>query len=626
MRVAILVALLAALAAPVVAQPPPSDIAGHWAERAIAGLLTRGIAETYADRTFRPDEPISRGDFIRWMVIAVGLPRTSVRVATFVDVPITHPLSPFVEAAVRYRLIGRAATFLPGFAVRRSDAMTTAVIALGYGFESGSLRSRVLPYEDVGVLDPTTRGAVAVAIFLEPPLLREPPSPMLRPLEAMTRAEAASLIWSFLQAVENGAALRDTATIAPGLELTMEKRGVLRILPVIRIQIGAFAQEDNAQRLAATMRGRGLTAVVEFEDGLYKVRVGTFTSPTDAEVLKDQLAQEGFPAWLLTTVPNLDILPAPFWTAAVVVDLQAARLQPAIGDGIRMVRQKTSDVARRTGAVVAVNGDFYGTGGDPLGCLLVGGTVLSEPHPERTCLGITEERTLVLDRVRLTGAVLAGDARIALTGINRSRGAEELILYRPEFDAGTRTNAFGAEATVVNGVVTSVTDGQGNAPIPRDGVVLSGHGRARQWILQRLTAGTPVTIEARLVSVSGDLKWDRVVHAVGGGPRLVAAGRLVAPEGFPRTLTDRRHPRTALGLLPDGRVLLLVVDGRNPYHSLGMTLMELALELRRHGAIDGLNLDGGGSTTMVINGRVINLPSDENGERPVGSILLVLPP
>ncbi|HLE76811.1 MAG TPA: phosphodiester glycosidase family protein, partial [bacterium] len=452
-----------------------------------------------------------------------------------------------------------------------------------------------------------------------------PPSAMLRPLEAMSRGEAASLIWSFLQAVEIGATLRDVASIAPGLDLTIEKRGALRMLPVVRIQIGAFAQEENAQRLAAAMRSRGFSTVVDLEDGLFKVRVGNFVSPTEAEVLKDQLAQEGYPTWLLTTVPNLDILTAPFWTAVVLLDPQAARLEPAIGDGTRMVRQRTSEIARRTGAVAAVNGDFYAAGGDPLGCLVVGGTILSDPHPERTCAGIRDDGSLVLDRVRWAGAVSVGDTRLALGGVNRPRGTDELILYRPEFDATTRTNPFGAEATVVGGVVTSIADGQGNSAIPRDGFVLSGHGRARQWITQRLAVGIPVTVETRLVSAAGDARWDGVIHAIGGGPRLLAGGRLVSPEGFPRSLIDRRHPRTAIGMLPDGKIVLIVVDGRNPYHSLGMTLMELAMELRRLGAVDALNLDGGGSTTMVVAGRVINLPSDENGERPVGSVLLVLP-
>ncbi|MGH2348659.1 MAG: phosphodiester glycosidase family protein, partial [bacterium] len=530
------------------------------------------------------------------------------------------------ETAVTYRLISRAPAFLPSLSVRRADAITVAVTALGYTFEAGAMSARALPYDDAGTLSPLARGAVAVAVYLQPPLLREPPAPVLRPQAAMTRGEAAALVWGYLQALEPGAMLRDATAIAPGVELTTEKRGALRTLPVLRIQIGAFVQESNAQQLAATMRSRGLNAVVDLEDGFFKVRVGSFASPAEAELIKDQLAQEGYPTWLLTTVPNPEILPAPFWTAVIVVDPRAGTLQPSIGDGLRMVAQRTSAIARRTGALAAVNGDFYSSGGDPLGCLIVAGVVWSEPHPERTCGGIAADRSLILDRVRFAGTVSTADGTIPISGVNRSRGTDELILYRPEFDASTRTNQFGAEATVVGGVVTSVTDGQGNTPVPRDGVVLSGHGRARQWIAQRLAAGTAVTIDTRLVSVTGDPRWERVVHALGGGPRLLVSGQIAGSEGFPRTFTDRRHPRTAIGVLADGRIVLLVVDGRSPYHSLGMTLMELAMELRRLGAVDALNLDGGGSTTMVVHGRIINLPSDENGERPVGSVLLVMPP
>jgi exopolysaccharide biosynthesis protein len=76
----------------------------------------------------------------------------------------------------------------------------------------------------------------------------------------------------------------------------------------------------------------------------------------------------------------------------------------------------------------------------------------------------------------------------------------------------------------------------------------------------------------------------------------------------------------------DGRILLVVVDGRQPTHSLGMTMLELAMELKRLGAVEAMNLDGGGSSTMVVGGSVINLPSDETGERAVASALVVLPP
>jgi exopolysaccharide biosynthesis protein len=106
---------------------------------------------------------------------------------------------------------------------------------------------------------------------------------------------------------------------------------------------------------------------------------------------------------------------------------------------------------------------------------------------------------------------------------------------------------------------------------------------------------------------------------------LLANSQFVGGEGFRPSFVDRRHPRTAIGRLADGRILLLVVGGRQPYHSLGMTLVELATLMRRLGATDALNLDGGGSTTLVVRGVVVNLPSDETGERPIGDVLLVLP-
>ncbi len=608
------------------AQPAPSDIAGHWAEGSIVALLRRNIADVFPDLTFRPNAEIARGDFIKWIVIAAGLPRTTGRAPTFADVPATHPLAPYVEAAVAYRLISRAPAFLPALPIRRSDAIAVVVAAMGDTFEAAAMSDRPLPYDDIGALSPAFRGAVAVLTYTQPSPLREPAAGSLRPLAAMTRGEAASLIWGYLQAVEGGATLRDSIPAAAGIDVMTEKRGLLRMLPVLRIQVGAFLQEDNTQRLAATMRARGLPTSIDPEDGFYKVRVGNFTSPAEADLIKDQLAQEGYPTVLVPTVPNFEVLPAPFWTAMIVVDPKTAVLQPAVGDGLRIVRHKTSDIARRTGALAAINGDFFASSGAPLGCLMIAGTVISQPNPERTCAGITDDRSVLFDIVRFAGTAATADATIPINGVDRARGADELVLYQPAFDAATRTNQFGAEAAVAGGVVVAIADGQGNMAIPRDGVVLSGHGRARQWIVQHLGVGTAVSVEARLIPVSRDPRWDRVISAIGGGPRLLAGAQLAAGEGFPRSFTDRRHPRTAIGILADGRVILFVVDGRSPYHSLGMTLFELAMELRSRGAVEALNLDGGGSTAMVIQGRVINLPSDETGERPVGSVLLVLPP
>ena len=91
---------------------------------------------------------------------------------------------------------------------------------------------------------------------------------------------------------------------------------------------------------------------------------------------------------------------------------------------------------------------------------------------------------------------------------------------------------------------------------------------------------------------------------------------------LPSFATDR-HPRTAIGVLADGRALLLVVDGRQPALSVGMSLEELAQLLVEFGAVDAINLDGGGSTTMVVDKAIVNRPSDATGERPVSDAIIV---
>ncbi len=119
----------------------------------------------------------------------------------------------------------------------------------------------------------------------------------------------------------------------------------------------------------------------------------------------------------------------------------------------------------------------------------------------------------------------------------------------------------------------------------------------------------------------------RTKELVGGGPMLLERGTLritEAEECCQGVGRGSRHPRTAAGWTKDGRLLLLVIDGRSET-SRGATLEETAQMLLMHGAEEGLNLDGGGSTTLWVQGEILNQPSDKEGERPVASILALLP-
>jgi len=117
--------------------------------------------------------------------------------------------------------------------------------------------------------------------------------------------------------------------------------------------------------------------------------------------------------------------------------------------------------------------------------------------------------------------------------------------------------------------------------------------------------------------------WDAYSSALGGGPRLVTNGKAeVKVEGFRSDVTNGLGPRTAMGVDKFGRYIIVVADGRQGYYSTGLTLAELAFTMQKLGAVNALNFDGGGSTSMVVRSKVINRPSD-GSERRVSNAILV---
>ena len=184
------------------------------------------------------------------------------------------------------------------------------------------------------------------------------------------------------------------------------------------------------------------------------------------------------------------------------------------------------------------------------------------------------------------------------------------------------------------GRVTSLR-GSGGTRIPPGGHVLSGSGDAGRFLREAAPPGAEPAIGLSL-SAGGRLLSPASYEAVvGGGPRLLRRGRILigsAAEGFApagafsffQSFVAGRNPRSLAGVRSDGSVLLVTVDGRRPGWSAGVSLLEAARVMRSLGAREALNLDGGGSTTMVVGRRVVNRPSDSTGERPVSDGIFVL--
>lgn len=303
--------------------------------------------------------------------------------------------------------------------------------------------------------------------------------------------------------------------------------------------------------------------------------------------------------------------------------------QPGVKVAPRMAadgREAVHQLANRHGAIAAINGIYFASDGSPLGMVMIDGEIISPPYLNRTAMGIKQDGTFLIDNVAIAGEVRrngpgrpVGQISWPIDGTNRRRLADELIVYTPENATHTATNIYGWEIVVDDGKVIDKV--QGNALIPRTGYVLSGHGRAAEW-LRSFEIGDLVAATWSLVP---DWPKQDVRHALGGGPRLLRAGQIdinAEEEKFQADITQGRAPRTALGITASGELLLVTVNGRQNNISIGMTLLELAELLQDLGAVDAMNLDGGGSSTMVVRDVVLNAPSDGK-PRPVSNALLV---
>lgn len=105
--------------------------------------------------------------------------------------------------------------------------------------------------------------------------------------------------------------------------------------------------------------------------------------------------------------------------------------------------------------------------------------------------------------------------------------------------------------------------------------------------------------------------WSEMTNVIQAGPMLIDDGETARyEESFTGGIISARHPRSAVGLNAEGSWVFLAVDGRNGMHSSGATISELTEILRSQGMIYALNLDGGGSTEIIIDGKIYNIPSD----------------
>lgn len=332
------------------------------------------------------------------------------------------------------------------------------------------------------------------------------------------------------------------------------------------------------------------------------------------------------------------------------VELRAARA----GDRLRG-RERTSAMARRVSTagqrvLAAVNADFFDlrSGENENNQVVAGewwkGLKVTE-SPFDTYDNVHVQFAMdasgrpLIDRFMLDGKAWARGVMTPIITVNAnpSGAPEGTALYTARFGASTPrdTARQTAEAALVSAgrrgdtllyVRSGAVAVASGTSIPMDGAVLAAYGARTREVQAMLEGDTVRVVLATLPRMPGGASPALII---GGWPRILRDGVNVAAdaatvEGTISRNAEVRHPRTAIGYSKDGRTLwLFVVDGRSTT-SVGMTLVEMADEMRRLGAWQAMNFDGGGSTTMVIDGSVVNTSSDPTGEREVGNALLIV--
>lgn len=277
----------------------------------------------------------------------------------------------------------------------------------------------------------------------------------------------------------------------------------------------------------------------------------------------------------------------------------------------------TRDQAREAGALVAVNANYFKKDGTPLGAIKIDGEWVSGDLFNRVAMGLTKDGTVKFARVNLHGILSTSNPDVPTAWINNMntprRTGVKAVLY---------TRRWGDYVSLpYDGVVVGI-DNRGEVVdvhsrsmrIPYGGYVLTDR---KESDFRHLKRGDLVSVDWR----TNPSDWQDVVHVISGGPTLIKNGNLyvdLKDERFRSSWTSSKiTQRTACGYTSDRHLILATVEGTH-------NMWDLAKFMQSLGCVDAMNLDGGGSTTMVVAGQTVT--RNTGGQRKVAATLTVMEP
>ncbi|MCD8378357.1 MAG: phosphodiester glycosidase family protein [Candidatus Gastranaerophilales bacterium] len=281
------------------------------------------------------------------------------------------------------------------------------------------------------------------------------------------------------------------------------------------------------------------------------------------------------------------------------------KIEPVLASKTLSHKASITTMAKNNNSPVAVNGAFFlPQTGCPLGTMMINKKLYTGPVFNRVAMGFFDNG-FAMDRIKLDASLKFGwNSSLKIDNINQPRMSVAYVLaYTSDWgEISPYTPKNGVQIVVSDGKIISIS--KSREKIPQNGFVIVGP----QSALSGLKVNEKVSLD-----IKTSPEWENVNHIISGGPYLVKDGEIYIDIKDEKLLAiGGRNPRTAIGYTKDNRFIIVTADGREG-SSIGLTLKELACYMQKLGCVNAMNLDGGGSTVMYVNGCITNKPPVKGG-------------
>ncbi|MDR1732873.1 MAG: phosphodiester glycosidase family protein [Synergistaceae bacterium] len=501
--------------------------------------------------------------------------------------------------------------------VTRGQALRWMIQSLGLSAEAGFLSELPLPFKDLKEMSAYDRGCLVVATHMDPPLFKKH-SGDFAPGHLLTPNEVKSLMASVKRADQH---LRLEARFAPitGMELELHREGTFSGFPKWRVHVYGFDEKIEAEAEQQIFAEAGFSMEVKNPNYEWSLR-NTELMEDYAQVrqLSELAGKRGKAVYVFPSLMNENLENQPLYWALLTIDPSRYMIEPIIApDGITALAPLSS-MMKNSGVQAALNAGFFAVSGrnagSPIGTLQIARTLVNRPYKGRTSLGWSANNRATFGEVSWEGILRIEEGWMTVDSLNHAVKGNAVALYNVWYGKPTPLSDAVTEAIVRGDRCVSIRFGGGTAIEPGS-YVLAGYGTNADLLTRYLKTGDAVHLESTFNG--GNSPWDEMDNIIQAGPFLLRDGEIrIESEGFSSSILNLRHPRSAIGLTKKGKWIFFVGDGRNGLHSAGFTLQDMALILRTKGVAWALNLDGGGSSQIMVKGKMYNLPSDGR-ERPL---------